>query len=350
MPDPLDEAARARALSPKTVRLRRDHVHSAVSAAVAAGVEVQQLHLLADLVEEEAFKSLLRHRWVEDGRKLSAYTHGVAGTLIAIANQWTRAPAESVTRLKALRRKLGALRSGLTDKNQSLLRKFDNPQAVGELIHLPEKLWRRARRELPSSRRAFIDLQTALAIDLLLHVPLRMMNLSSLSFMKHLHWPQGRGRPALLTFADDETKNRRPLSFELDPVLADRLAVYRNEIAPAVIGLRPDEVFMGLTGRRRTQAAITVSIEKAVLKHTGIKLTPHQFRHFAAKLRLDENPCAGESLKQLLGHTSEKTTNNFYAGQDTRRAGRAHTKLVLQLREDRMRQGRGRARSTPKFV
>jgi hypothetical protein len=38
MPDPLEESARARALAPRTLRLRREQIHSAVTAAVAAGI------------------------------------------------------------------------------------------------------------------------------------------------------------------------------------------------------------------------------------------------------------------------------------------------------------------------
>jgi hypothetical protein len=128
MPDPLDDGARARALAQKTLQLRRDQIHSAVTAAMAAGLEVRRLQSLKNLVEEETFKSLLKHRWAEDGRKLSAYTHGVAGTLIALAAEWVKAPIESVARLKVLRRKLGTLPSGLTEKNQALLRKFDDPR------------------------------------------------------------------------------------------------------------------------------------------------------------------------------------------------------------------------------
>jgi hypothetical protein len=85
MPDPLDEAARARALAPRTRRLRRDQIHSAVTAACAAGIELDRLTSLARLVEPDVIRALLRQRWLEDGRALSAYTHGVAGTLIAIA-------------------------------------------------------------------------------------------------------------------------------------------------------------------------------------------------------------------------------------------------------------------------
>jgi integrase len=345
VPDPLDQHARARALAPRTLHLRRDHIHSAVTAASAAGIDVACWQSLASLVEPESFKALLRQLWEEGGRSLTAYTHGVAGTLVTIAAEWVKLPGETVAALKKLRRKLGTLPSGLTDKNKAVLRKFDDPRLLQSLIDLPDRLWRRSRRDLARSRRSFIDLQSAMAIDLLLHVPLRMENLSALNFEQHLHWPQGRGKPALLIFNVDETKNAIPLEFEIPTMLADRLQVYRNEIAPAVTVKRPDAVFVTWAGKPRKQAAITLAIQKTVLRELGVKLTPHQFRHLAAKILLDEHPGAFELLRQLLGHKNPKTTTNFYAGIDTRRAGRAHADLVMKLRETNIVRRRRKPRS-----
>jgi integrase len=314
VPDPLAEGARARALAPLSLRLQRGHVHSAVSAAAAAGIPLDQLTSLASLVEPDTFRALLRHRWRQDGRKLSAYAHGVAVTLIAIATEWVKAPADVIATLKALRSKLGTLPSGLTEKNQAFLRKLDDPRLLDALLQLPDKLWRAARQRLTTSRWPFVDLQNALAIDILLHVPMRMQNLASLTFGIHLHWPQGRRKPALITIRGDETKNDAPLEFEIPTVLAERLQVYRNEIAPAVTGVRPDRVFVTFGGTPRTQAAISVAIEKTLLRHLGLKMSCHQFRHVAAKLILDANPGAFELVRQLLGHKNPKTTVNFYAG------------------------------------
>jgi hypothetical protein len=49
VPDRLDENARARALAPETLRLRRHHIHLAVSAACNAGVNISQLTSLSRL-------------------------------------------------------------------------------------------------------------------------------------------------------------------------------------------------------------------------------------------------------------------------------------------------------------
>lgn len=345
MPDPLDEKARARALAPRTLDLRRDHIHSAVTAAVDAGINLQRLTNLASLVEPETFKALLRQRWEEGARKLTSYTHGVGGTLIVIAAEWVKVPPETLAALKAMRHKLGPPPSGMTDKNKTFLRMFDDPRLLNEFIQLPDKLWRRALRELATSRRPFIELQSALAIDLFLQVPLRMENMAALNFEQNLHWPQGRGKPAYIVFYGAETKNKVPLEFEIPTVLAERLLVYRNEIAPKITGERPDAVFVTWQGKPRTQSAITTAIEKTVLRHLGVKLTPHQFRHLAAKIVLDAYPEAYDLVRQLLGHRNVSTTTNFYAGINTRRAGRAHADLVMKLRKSGI-DGRRRRRTS----
>ena len=119
MPDPLDEHARAKALAPRTLHLRRNHIQSAVTAASAAGVDVASWTSLASLVDPETVTRLLRQLWVENGHALTAYTHGIARTLIAIAAEWVKAPAETIAILKKLRGKLGTLPLGLTEKNKT---------------------------------------------------------------------------------------------------------------------------------------------------------------------------------------------------------------------------------------
>jgi integrase len=333
VPDPLDENARRTPLAAKTIRLHRDHIHSAVSAAIAAGINEYELVRLKSLVEVETFKKVLRYRWESEGRRLNAYTHGLAGSLIAIAKEWVRVPGEALAALKAIRHKLGALPIGLTEKNKDLLRQFNDKGLLQRLVNLPDRLWRHAAGELKASRRQFIDLQNALAIDILLVAPLRMRNLTALNFDEHIRWPQGQGKPAVLLFRSEETKNNVPLEFELPDVLSDRLHVYRNKIAPTVIGRRPDHLFVTWRGKPRTQAAIAVAIEKTVLKYVGVRLTPHQFRHLAAKIILDHNPGAYELVRELMGHKNMQTTTNFYAGIDTRRAGRAHLELIAKIRK-----------------
>jgi hypothetical protein len=58
-PDPLEERARARPLSLRSRRLRREQIHSAVTAAIAAGVRPERLASPAALVDLEVVKTAL---------------------------------------------------------------------------------------------------------------------------------------------------------------------------------------------------------------------------------------------------------------------------------------------------
>jgi integrase len=334
VPDPLDDNARRKPLARKTLHLRRDQIHSAVTSAVAAGVRSGDLVNLGCLVEIDTFKKIFRHRFEAEGRKLTAYTHGVAGTLVAVAAEWVKVPSDHLSMLKAVRRKLGQIKFGLTDKNKNFLRKFDDRRVLARLLNLPDKLWRQRTSELKTSRFGFVELQSGLAIEISLVAPLRMGNLSALAFDKHICWPHGYEGPAWIIIGEDETKNKIALEFELPQQLSDRLTTYRNEIVPNITGVRATHLFVTWTGKRRSQAAVTLAIEKTVLKYVGVRLTPHQFRHLAAKLLLDQNPDAYPLVQQLMGHRNLQTTINFYAGINTRRAGRAHSELISRLKKE----------------
>src|SRR6184192_4047719 len=51
-----------RALSPRSVRLRRDQIHAAVTALVESGVKSSAIRSLADLVTPDHLKRILRRR------------------------------------------------------------------------------------------------------------------------------------------------------------------------------------------------------------------------------------------------------------------------------------------------
>jgi integrase len=333
VPDPLDEEARARALAPQTLRLRRHYIHLAATAACEAGMKASRLTSLRKLVEPEVFRSILRHQWQKNGGKTSAHLAALATDLIALAKEWMKVPETQLAELKKVRSKLGSLPHGLTAKNRGLLRRLEDQRLLGRLANLPDQMWRRAKRNSPASPYWFVDLQTALAIDILLHVPLRIEDLGALKFDQHIHWPRGKGREALIVIRHAKVPDGDPLEFELPLYLSDRLYAFRNEIAVGVIGRRPECLFVSARGSLRKLPTLRVAIQRAVVRGVGIWITPHQFRHLAGRIYLDAHPGHYESVRQILGHATLRTTTRFYAGPNTRRAGRAHADLIEKLRE-----------------
>jgi integrase len=106
------------------------------------------------------------------------------------------------------------------------------------------------------------------------------------------------------------------------------LIEYRDRLAPKVIGHRPTRLFVNVDGTPKSQATVAWLITTCLQKRAGIALTPHQFRHLSAKVMLDAEPGAFETVKQFLGHRNLKTTVGAYAGIDSRRAARRHQQLV----------------------
>jgi integrase len=106
------------------------------------------------------------------------------------------------------------------------------------------------------------------------------------------------------------------------------LIEYRDRIVPKVIRRRPERVFVNADGTPKSQSTVAWLIKTYLARRAGIVLTPHQFRHLSAKVLLDAEPGSFENVRQLLGHKNHKTTTNFYAGIDTRRAARHHQHLI----------------------
>src|SRR3974390_1264705 len=146
------------------------------------------------------YRAILRRQFEKWG-KITPYLQDLAQGLIVIASEWVNVPADQLATLKKLRSKLGNKQFGLTEKNRAVLRRLDDPRLQSELVQLPDTLWRIAARNLAKSRNSFVDLQNALAIDILLHAPLRIKNLAGLKYDEHVHWPQGRSNRALIVIA-----------------------------------------------------------------------------------------------------------------------------------------------------
>jgi integrase len=177
--------------------------------------------------------------------------------------------------------------------------------------------------------------QAALALEVLIYMPIRMQNLARLEFDKHLFLHDGPGAVSTLDIPADEVKNKRPIEFDVPPHIARMLIEYRDRIVPSIVGRKFDRLFVNPDGTPKLPQTLSKLIGRIVRRYAGANLSPHQLRHLAAKILLDDSPGAFELVKQLLGHENLKTTVNAYAGIDTRRACHHHYQLVEKMSADK---------------
>ena len=261
----------------------------------------------------------------------------VAEVLAQIAREWVKADSSLIAKLTMLAGKVPMVASGLSDKNKRFLRQFDDPAALVRLVNLPKVLWPEVKRDATSNFRTLAKAQAALAPAILTYMPLRLQNLSALTFGTHLFLREEPGAISTVEIPTHETKNETELGFDIPPSVARILFEYRNRIAPKVIGHRPERLFVNANGTPKNQKTVARLISSYLHKRTGIVLTPHQFRHLSAKVMLDAEPGSFESVKQLLGHKNLRTTAAFYTGIDSRRAARHHQRLIDETLEAQTR-------------
>jgi integrase len=326
--DPFAADARSRALALETLRLRRDQIHAATSALVECGIDPTSIHSLADLVTANNLKTILRRRLERAGGEVNSFNHNLGSVLLQIAREWVKVDPPVLAELKRLVGKMPVPVMGLTDKNKRFLRQFDDPKALLRLVQLPEQLWAEVKRDSKPTFRALAKAHAALAIAILTYMPLRVQNLSDLAFDVHLFVRAGRGVISTLELSNGEVKNKTDLAFDIPPGVAKMLLEYRDRIAPRIVGHRPARLFVNVDGRPKGERSIARLIAFYAKRRAGVVLSPHQFRHLSAKVLLDAQPGAFETVRQLLGHKNDQTTVNAYAGIDSRRAARHHQHLI----------------------
>jgi len=337
--DPMDENARSRRLRPRSIRRYKEDVHTAVNALVKSGMPAEQIKGLAQLVDPNNFTTILRALNRAADNKASFTVQSVARGLIIMARTWLKAPSDHLSALRLMRSRLPPVQTGLTTKNRTFLRQFEDPALKVKFCQLPDKLWKEAERwsKRGSPKKALVAAQLSAMIDLLTIAPLRLSDLLSLKFGHHITWPAGDKRQAFMEI--DTAKTGETYVCDLPVVLSQRLRRYRDDILPAVLGRKCEHFVVSHSGVVKNYSTLEQQFTKTIRKHLGIHMTIHQVRHLAAKLLLDERPGAHEVVRQLLGHRSLAATMAFYAGINTKRAVKLHSELIETMRRSRIQRG-----------
>jgi hypothetical protein len=313
---------------PLTLRTRRQNILAAATALVRSGCPIEHVTSLAVLVEADHAKAALRVLLDRKGGKTTGHIHHIATLLKTIARHHVRVDEASLERLRRMCRALAPEGAGLTEKNKRCLRQFADPGRVRALLSLPDKLVSDAAHAQGASRRHAVRVELGLAIAIELVLPLRIDNLAGLRLDRHIH---RIGDKTLLVIPGQETKNSNPIEAELPSDVARLLDLYVRHYRPRLLTAPSPWLFPGENGQRRSTGGFGVQLSTLIRREVGVTMTPHQFRHLAAKLYLDRHPGDHETVRRLLGHKSLVTTMRFYRELDSVLAVWRHGEVVTEL-------------------
>ena len=88
-------------MAPRTLKLRRNQIHAAVTALVESGVKPSAIKSLADLVSPENFKRILRRRLEAVGGRENTFNRDLAEALVQIGREWVKVEPERARRTEA---------------------------------------------------------------------------------------------------------------------------------------------------------------------------------------------------------------------------------------------------------
>jgi integrase len=335
-----------------TRNTRGRQIRTFASALVHQGVPAASLQTLADLVSPDKFKLGLRYFLGRRGDNGTSSTIAeLAMALKAVARHWVNVSAEASATIDDLVRRVSVeKRRGMTTKNRTRLRAFDDQDNVDELLNLPQKLLGVARSGKYSKWRSAILAQSAAAIELLLMRPLRLDNLRTLDLDQNFILPSRAGGTMHIIIRAAQVKNAIDLEHALPAESVHLLKTYLHDYRPALCEPQNRKLFPAATGESdcKSIGALRTQIKRAALRYAGLEINPHLFRHIAAKLHLDRHPGEYAVIQEVLAHKSLATTRNSYTGLETDAAVRHFDSTIIKIRERTTQRSRGGSSRAPR--
>jgi integrase len=182
--------------------------------------------------------------------------------------------------------------------------------------------------------KAAVNAEIAVAVAILTAAPIRVANLARILLGENLVKPGGPDAPYLLVFPDFDVKNEVDLTFELDDFVTALIDEYVHDYRPAIMrGSDGDWLFPGTVGGSKDPHLFGIQITDRIHKITGLRMTPHQYRHAAAAVYLKDHPGDYETVRRFLGHRSIRTTVNRYCGLETMQASRMLNEVIRRHRK-----------------
>lgn len=269
----------------------------------------------------EHYQDALRWHLDRNGGKTTAQIANLADCVRSIAKYHVKVPEHVLRAIERVRAKLTEAHTGLTEKNKKRLRQFEMPRNVQKLLWHGKTTLDRTTKSDDGTRQWAHEASLALAIEVLIHAPMRIENLASLRLDKHLQWekPGFRGRLSI-SIPESEVKNAQDLHFPLPLPVSNMVRVYLERFRPRLFKDNNEYLFPSRNGKAKRSDTLSKQISRQIWDRTGLKVNPHLIRHFVATMVIKNQPGNYEAARRILGHKDSNTTYNHYESTEGKAA------------------------------
>jgi integrase len=316
-------------LRPRSIETNRGNIMRYLRALQASDIDIGAIHTLAELVGFKNFTIGMEWFWERFDKKPCAGIGGIAWTIRCIAVKHLECDEQTAEQFDKILTRVQPRKKGLSPKNRASMQQFDDPEAVIRYLRAPDEVWALAQKEGKTKKGSLLA-QSAVALDILIFAPMRINNLDNLRVDQHLGWSKKRLR---ISIPADEVKNTEQLDFLLPETVSAGIADYMKNWRTLYFPRPSPYLFPGRKGGPKDLSALRRQITQVLFKHTGIRLSPHQFRHSAAKILLDQKPGHYEVVRKVLGHKNITTTYEHYAGAESQSALDLYDTVILDVKD-----------------
>jgi integrase len=165
-----------------------------------------------------------------------------------------------------------------------------------------------------------------LLIAILAAIPLRRRTLTALQIGEHL---TKSANGWLLHIPAKDAKARRALEFSISSDMSVRIDQYLDHFRKHIPGAaRHCGLWASSKGSSMNDGAIYDAVCRRTRAAFGLAINLHRFRHAAGAFWSIEDPVNVRGVRDLLGHTSFKTTEVHYIKSQSRNAARRYSKVL----------------------
>jgi len=295
---------------------------------------IAKLSSLSDLVRVDVAEAIIGFYLEMFGDENTMSAHKYAHYLYVVAKYWVGLPPAQLETLTQFRSRTQPRHTGMTATNRSMLRQFENDNdRVGRLLFQGAAELAKFNKIRRPGMRDALELQSALAIEILIAAPVRPQNLCSISLTRHLVRQRvGKRESIQLVFPADEVKNDLDLEFRLPERVTKLLRVYVDKALPLLAQAGNSHLFPGLGVKHKSACYLSQQIAKRTLRVLRSRVTGHRFRHLVGFLYLKDHPTGHEVVRKFLGHKRIETTIAFYAGMEQAAAIALYDEHIENLR------------------
>ncbi|MCR9073326.1 MAG: tyrosine-type recombinase/integrase [Alphaproteobacteria bacterium] len=311
--DLFDQTAPVRPLKDSSIGSYRFKVRQFLGILVRDGEELRTFTRLADLLTEPRLRKIIGFFQDRGAVKGKITDSNVMHVLRRITSHCYPDDRDLAERLRRASGRVSAPRGHMGERPAKLLHQFDDQGAFDRLLLLPVQVLTELADVERLSRKQALDLQSALALELLLIRPIRRKNLASLRLGIHVHI--AGDRPVRIRLPSEEVKNGVEHDYTLPAPTADMLKTYLERTCHIFGTASGQYLFPGTrSGAHKSPEAVTRQIQKFVHRRTGLQITVHLMRQITTRFYLSHRPAEMETARQLLGHRSLETTARAYVG------------------------------------